>query len=110
LGVSDSSIAIAAQEVILKGKDTIANRTRRSTMFIKQRATGKLVEVLSMRDLFNPMHATLIGRFHAGEEVQEPEELAKADLVFCSGEDLPKCWTDVHYRDEEAHHRYRLHP
>jgi len=71
-------------------------------MFLKHRSTGKLVEVLSIRDLFNPMHPNLIGRYHAGEELQDPESFAKADLVFCSEEPLPRCWTDVHYRDQEV--------
>jgi hypothetical protein len=76
-------------------------------MFLKHRATGKLVEVLSQRDLLNPMHAVVIGRYHAGEELQDPERFEKADLVFTSDEALPRCWTDVHYRDESAHHAYR---
>ena len=71
-------------------------------MFLKHSSTGKLVEVLSIRDLFNPMHPTLVGRYHAGEELQDPEAFAKADLAFCSNEPLPRCWTDVHYRDDEA--------
>jgi hypothetical protein len=71
-------------------------------MFLKHSSTGKLVEVLSIRDLFNPMHPNLVGRYHAGEELQDPEAFAKADLVFCSNEPLPRCWTDVHYRDDEA--------
>jgi hypothetical protein len=71
-------------------------------MFLKHGSTGKLVEVLSIRDLFNPMHASLVGRYHAGEELQDPESFAKADLVFCSDEPLPRCWTDVHYRDHET--------
>jgi hypothetical protein len=71
-------------------------------MFLKHRSTGKLVEVLSIRDLFNPMHANLVGRYHAGEELQDPETFAKADLAFCSDELLPRCWTDVHYRDHET--------
>lgn len=79
-------------------------------MFVRKRDNGKLVEVLSLRDLFNPMHGSVVGRYHAGEEMQDPEQFEKADLVFCSGENLPRCWTDVHYRDDEAHHHYRLHP
>ena len=71
-------------------------------MFLKHNSTGKLVEVLSIRDLFNPMHPTLVGRYHAGEELQDPEQFAKTDLVFCSDEPLPRCWTDVHYRDNET--------
>lgn len=79
-------------------------------MFVKHRQDGKLVEVLTMRDLFNPNHAQIIGRYNAGEELQDPESFPKADLVFCSGEDLPQCWTDAHYRDDEAFHSYRLNP
>jgi hypothetical protein len=71
-------------------------------MFLKHSSTGKLVEVLSIRDLFNPMHPSLVGRYHAGEELQDPETFAKSELTFCSGEVLPRCWTDVHYRDEEV--------
>ena len=79
-------------------------------MFLKHKDTGKLVEVLGLRDLFNPMHDVLIGRYHAGEELQDPEQFRKGNLVFCSGEALPKCWTDVHYRDDEAHRYYKLAP
>ena len=71
-------------------------------MFLKHNSTGKLVEVLSIRDLFNPMHPNLVGRYHAGEELQDPEQFAKVELVFCSNEPLPRCWTDVHYRDNET--------
>ena len=72
-------------------------------MLLKHQPTGKLVEVLGARDLFNPMHESIVGRFSAGEELQDPETFAKADVVFCSDEPLPRCWTDVHYRDAEAH-------
>jgi hypothetical protein len=70
-------------------------------MFLKESASGKLVEVLSLNDLFNPIHDGLVGRYNAGEELQDPEKFAKAGLVFLSGEALPRCWTDVHYRDNE---------
>ncbi len=76
-------------------------------MFLKHRTTGKLVEVLSQRDLFNPMHTGIIGRYHAGEELQEPEHFDKSELAFASDEPMPRCWTDVHYRDEAVHHYYR---
>lgn len=73
-------------------------------MFLKQKGNGKLVEVLGLGDLFNPLHAAIVGRYNVGEELQEAEQFAKADLIFPSGEALPRCWTDVHYRDAEAHH------
>jgi len=68
-------------------------------MFLMQKNTEKLVEVLSLTDLFNPNHVTIVGRFHAGEELQDPEKFSKGDVKFPSGEPLPKCWLDAHYRE-----------
>ncbi|MES9875082.1 MAG: acetyltransferase [Candidatus Sedimenticola sp. 6PFRAG7] len=70
-------------------------------MFLKQISSGKKIEVLSLDDLFNPSHPQLVGRFHVGEELQDPEQFQKSDMQFLSGESLPGCWVDVHYRDDE---------
>ncbi|MES9868978.1 MAG: acetyltransferase [Sedimenticola sp.] len=70
-------------------------------MFLKHVSSGKMVEVLSLTDLFNPNHTQLVGRFHVGEELPDPEKFEKSDLQFMSGEALPKCWVDVHYREGE---------
>ena len=70
-------------------------------MFLKDISSGHLVEILSLNDLFNLHHDTVIGRYHWGEEIQDPERFAKTGLAFPSGEPLPKCWTDPHYRDDE---------
>lgn len=74
-------------------------------MYLKHRNGDRMVEVLSVGDLYNPLREELFGRYHYGEEAQEPERFAKRDLIFLSGEDLPKCWVDVHYRDEEVRSR-----
>ncbi len=71
-------------------------------MFLKHLHTGNLVEVLSLHDLWDACLPQITGRYHAGEELQEPEQFLKADLVFPSGESLPRCWIDPHYR--EGHH------
>jgi hypothetical protein len=68
-------------------------------MFLRQKNSKKLIEVLSLTDLFNPNHATVVGRYHAGEEMQDPEKFKKAEIQFPSGEDLPRCWLDAHYRE-----------
>ena len=68
-------------------------------MYLKQKSSGDLVEVLDMASLVDPCRDSLSGRFHRGEELQEAEDFPKADLVFPSGEPLPRCWTDAHYRD-----------
>ncbi len=70
-------------------------------MFLKQKKDGHLVEVLSLNDLVNPTHKNVVGRLHYGEEMQDPDKFPKSELQFQSGEDLPRCWVDVHYRDQE---------
>ena len=70
-------------------------------MFLKDVTNEHLVEVLSITDLFNPFNTEIIGRYHYGEEAQEPEKFDKKNLIFLSGEILPTCWTDPHYRNNE---------
>jgi hypothetical protein len=70
-------------------------------MFLKQKKAGHLVEVLGLNDLFNPARTSVVGRLHYGEEMQDAETFPKTDLLFPSGEALPQCWLDVHYRDSE---------
>jgi hypothetical protein len=70
-------------------------------MLLKQKSTGHMVEVLSQVDLINLNRHDIIGRYQEGEEQQDPERFDKQDLVFLSGEALPRCWTDPHYRDAE---------
>lgn len=60
-----------------------------------------MVEVLSLVDLINLNRDEVIGRYQEGEEVQDPMLFKKTDLMFLSGEALPRCWTDPHYRDDE---------
>jgi hypothetical protein len=67
-------------------------------MFLKDKS-GNLVEVLTLADLYDPCLKDIQGRFHAGEELQEPEIFPKMELLFPSGEGLPRCWIDPHYRD-----------
>lgn len=67
-------------------------------MYLKDRESGNLVEVLDVQELVDPCRDRLRGRFHAGEEVQDPSEFAKSGLSFPSGEELPRCWIDPHYR------------
>ena len=68
-------------------------------MFLKNKSNEDLVEVLTLKDLFDPFCPGLIGRYQHGEEVQDPEKFSKSDLSFLSGEPLPRCWVDAHYRD-----------
>lgn len=66
-------------------------------MFLKTRQDGSLMEVLNLQQLFDPFATAVDGRLHAGEEVQDQELFAKTDLLFPSGEALPRCWVDPAY-------------
>ncbi|HHJ39549.1 MAG: acetyltransferase [Methylothermaceae bacteria B42] len=79
-------------------------------MFLKRKQDGHLVEVLSIADLINPLHQEVVGRLHYGEEPGDPEKFSKSDLIFPSDESLPRCWTDIHYRDEELFKRLKINP
>ena len=68
-------------------------------MYLRNKDTGDLVEVLDITAMADPCRDALPGRYHAGEELQDPATFNKADLVFPSGEALPKCWTDPDYRN-----------
>lgn len=70
-------------------------------MFLKNSSNNDLVEILSVNDLFDPYCTQVVGRYQHGEERQDPEKFAKSGLIFPSGEALPRCWLDAHYRDAE---------
>jgi len=70
-------------------------------MLLKEKTSGHMVEVLDVIDLFDSARSTVRGRLHYGEEAQDPQPFDKQALCFLSGEDLPHCWTDRHYRDED---------
>lgn len=67
-------------------------------MFLKSRSNGDMVDVSTIRDLTNLYHDKVVGCYQTGEELQDPQEFSKSELVFLSGEELPKCWTDPKYR------------
>jgi len=67
-------------------------------MYMKHKPSGDLVEVLDAVALADPCQNSLSGRFHVGEELQDPESFDKADLTFPSGEHLPRCWVDPDYK------------
>ena len=73
-------------------------------MFLQHQSNGALVEILSLETLFNPNQTKVKGRFHAGEEMQDVELFTKAHLEFPSGEALPQCWLDTHYREHMHPH------
>ncbi len=67
-------------------------------MYLRDKSSGDLVEVLDTSAMFDPCVAQLQGRFHAGEELQDITNFPKEKLEFPSGEALPRCWKDAGYR------------
>ncbi len=67
-------------------------------MYLRDKASGDLVEVVDTAAMVDPCMIQLDGRFHAGEELQDVARFAKDDLEFPSGEALPRCWLDARYR------------
>ncbi len=70
-------------------------------MLLKNKANDHMVDVVNFDDLINLNLDEIYVRYQEGEEQQDPERINKANLVFLSGEALPRCWTDSHYRDNE---------
>lgn len=71
-------------------------------MFLKHIPSGDLVEVIDLPDVIDPNSMTIRARAHTGEIIQRPENFLKSELAFPSGEALPACWTDGHYREHVA--------
>ncbi len=67
-------------------------------MFLKSIQNGDMVEILDIASLIDPNRSAVAGRYHAGEEMQEPANFNKSELQFPSGEALPRCWVDSGYR------------
>jgi hypothetical protein len=70
-------------------------------MFLQDKQTGTLVEILDTAALADPVENKISGRIQAGQEEQPPEQFAKDMLIFPSGESLPRCWIDANYRESQ---------
>ncbi|MBD2515527.1 acetyltransferase [Nostoc sp. FACHB-973] len=71
-------------------------------MFLQLKDTGELVKILEIQELLDPNNDVVHAQEQEGEEEQEPDSFKKENLVFPSGEDLPRCWLDAHYRTANA--------
>ena len=68
-------------------------------MFLKQKSSGDLVELVSLDTIYDPCQDTVTAKIHAGQEMQDPETFLKSDLIFPSGESLPLCWVNPKYQE-----------
>jgi hypothetical protein len=67
-------------------------------MFLKDKRSEDLIQVADLDELFNPLAGDIHGRSQCGQEEQDVDSFSKQDLIFPSGEPLPRCWVDAHYR------------
>jgi hypothetical protein len=67
-------------------------------MLLQKKENGTLVEIQDLQKIIDPNQIELMGRVQAGEEEQDPELVQKQNLIFPSGESLPRCWIDPDYR------------
>lgn len=67
-------------------------------MLLKDIGSGSLVEVLDLTSLFDSFKTEVLGYQSVGEEAQDSTSFPKSQLVFPSGQALPRCWMDPHYR------------
>ena len=71
-------------------------------MLLKLKDTKALVELLDVLDLINPCKDAVQAKKQAGEEEEQPEPHKKDNLIFPSGESLPRCWVDADYKDAKG--------
>lgn len=57
-----------------------------------------IIEIMELKQLFDPFAKTFCARLHGGEELQDQQDYLKKDLSFPSGEPLPRCWYDPRYQ------------
>jgi hypothetical protein len=70
-------------------------------MLLREKSSNHMVEITNLINLIDVNCDEVVGRYQEGEEAQDPEAYTKSSLIFLSGEALPRCWTDPHYRDKE---------
>ncbi len=67
-------------------------------MLLKEKETGNLVKINDLDSLISPTRNEVSGCIQAGQEEQNAEMFGKDQLIFPSGEGLPRCWMDANYK------------
>ncbi|WP_298442194.1 acetyltransferase [uncultured Ferrimonas sp.] len=67
-------------------------------MLLREQNSGDLVEVIHEPDLLNPFVQQIQVQYQCGQDLADPEVCDKSALAFPSGETLPQCWLNGHYR------------
>jgi len=67
-------------------------------MLLQIKNTTDLVKVNDIQELIDPYSDIVHAQDQEGQEEQDSESFKKENLVFPSGESLPRCWLDANYR------------
>ena len=68
-------------------------------MLLQLKDSGELVKINDVQELINPNSNTVQAKEQEGQEEQQTDSYEKENLVFPSGEKLPRCWLDANYRN-----------
>ncbi|MBU7586502.1 MAG: acetyltransferase [Nostoc sp. TH1S01] len=68
-------------------------------MLLQVKNTSDLVKITDVQELIDPNVNVVHGQDQEGQEEQDIDTFAKENLVFPSGESLPRCWLDANYRE-----------
>ncbi|WP_071191390.1 acetyltransferase [Trichormus sp. NMC-1] len=71
-------------------------------MFLQLKDSHNLVKIVDIQELLDPSSEIVHAKDQEGQEEQETDIYQKEELVFPSGEKLPRCWLDAHYRESVA--------
>ncbi|MDP5017050.1 acetyltransferase [Anabaena sp. UHCC 0187] len=71
-------------------------------MFLQIKDSRDLVKIVDVQELLDPTSETVHAQDQEGQEEQETDIYKKEELVFPSGEKLPRCWLDAKFREREA--------
>ena len=71
-------------------------------MFLQIKDSRDLVKIVDVQELFDPNIEIVHAQDQQGQEEQETDIYKKEELVFPSGEKLPRCWLDAKFRGREA--------
>ena len=67
-------------------------------MFLQLKNSDDIIKVIDFQELIDPSTNIIHAQDQLGEEEQEPDSYNKQNLIFPSGEGLPRCWVDANYR------------
>ena len=68
-------------------------------MLLQIKDSSELVKLTDIQELIDPNLDTVQGQKQQGQEEQAVDAFKKENLVFPSGESLPRCWLDVNYKN-----------